>query len=111
MIVIPAILIALAGAAEAVMDFLQFYYDKPNQFWNPKISWENKYKGGEYKNGLTFRGRWLVFTTDGWHLMKWVRNLTLFSSLYFLPEIAIWMPPAAWFVNRIGFNIVFKILK
>ena len=71
---VPAVLAFTSGVCEGVMDGLQFYYDKDNQFWNPDISWVNKYKGRDPQNGLSFRGRFFVWTTDGWHLVKGIRN-------------------------------------
>lgn len=111
MIIPAAILILLAGAAEGVMDHLQFHYDGSHPFWLPSISWKNKYRNRNPANGVSFRGSFLVFTTDGWHLMKWIRNLTLFASLFFICPVIWWMPAAAWTINRIGFNLTYKLLK
>jgi hypothetical protein len=68
--------IFLAGICEGVMDYLQFRYSKDNKFWNPKLSWVNKWKDGKRENGERFflSSTILVFVTDGWHLMKWFRN-------------------------------------
>jgi len=112
--VAPAVLVFAAGAFEGVMDHLQFHYDKPNQFWNPSTSWRNKYRNRDVSQGMTFRGKYLVFTTDGWHLMKFGRNATLFTAFtlkigekkkwyWYLAEGA-----GYWFVNRVGFNLTYK---
>ena len=45
--IVPASLVFVAGGFEGAMDGLQFHYDKPNQFWNPDISWTNKYKNND----------------------------------------------------------------
>lgn len=68
--------ILLAGLFEGLMDYLQFKYYEDNGFWNPRLSWDNKWKFGEPVNGERFwqSSRALVFLTDGWHLMKWFRN-------------------------------------
>lgn len=84
-------LFLLAGIAEAHMDCLQFhFFDTPfvkrkHQFWNPEISWKNKYKNGNSSIGPAFLGSTtiFVFLTDGWHLMKFLRNLFIFSGLLF----------------------------
>lgn len=115
--VAPGILVFAAGCFEGVMDGLQFYYDKPNQFWNPDISWKNKYKGGDPANGKTFAGKYFVAATDGWHLMKFGRNATLFTAFTIkLGEKKKWYMYLAegagyWIVNRAGFNLAYKIFK
>jgi hypothetical protein len=115
----PAALVFVSGAFEGVMDHLQFHYDKPDQFWNPDISWKNKYKGGDPANGMTFAGKYMVWTTDGWHMMKFGRNLTMFAGFtlkvttgtrkkwywYVVDGVSYWA------INRAGFNLTYHILK
>jgi hypothetical protein len=83
---IMAALILLAGAANAVMDSLQFHYEKsifplgPNDkllgkkrhWWDPRVSWRNKYKDGISSRGPAFLGSTTVFVsiTDAWHLAQ-----------------------------------------
>lgn len=113
----PAALVFAAGMFEGAMDHLQFHYDGNSQFWQPDISWRNKYRNGDPAQGKTFRGKYLVFTTDGWHLMKFGRNATLFTGLV----LRIGEKPKRWWVygveilsywaiNRIGFNVTYKLL-
>lgn len=87
------ILIIVAGFAEAVMDKLQFHYDKSiflrfanQRFWNPEISWVNKWKNGDPIYGEKFIGSSTIFVgvTDAWHLFKSIRTLSLFTSLLFV---------------------------
>ena len=87
------ILFFLAGVAEAHMDTLQFHfhrskfsYFKNQQYWNPNISWKNKYKLGDPRYGALFPGSTtiFVFLTDGWHIMKFYRNLFIFVGIYFI---------------------------
>ena len=78
-----------SGLSEAVMDTLQFHYYKSpfakynHQFWNPQLSWRNKYKKGDPSLGPKFPGSTTIFVslTDGWHLFKLLRNLFLFVGL------------------------------
>ena len=79
-----------AGFCEGVMDKLQFHYHKSvftnlnnNLFWDPEISWKNKYKNGNPIEGERFRfsSTFLVSLTDGWHLFKLLRNVLMFFSL------------------------------
>jgi hypothetical protein len=92
---------------------LQFHYDKPNQFWNPDISWVNKYKNGDVSQGMTFRGKYLVFTTDGWHLMKFGRNMFIMGAIVtnFGEKRKWWVyvveGVSYWAINRAGFNLVY----
>jgi hypothetical protein len=74
------ILLLISAVANAIMDYLQFHYYSLNQFWNPRLSWRNKYKHGEKKYGekFLFSTTILVSFTDGWHLMQNVFLSTLF---------------------------------
>lgn len=89
-LIIAAFFVLLAGMANGVMDDLQFhYYDSiasnwNEQFWNPEISWRNKYASTE--EGALVRPlqskffgstSFLVFLTDGWHLFKFIFLLCL----------------------------------
>lgn len=87
------VLFILAGLCEAVMDKLQFHYDfsifrnmKNQLFWNPQLSWRNKYKNGDPLNGEKFFLSKSLFVgfTDAWHLFKLLRTLFIFSGIYFL---------------------------
>lgn len=81
------VLVFLAGISKAVMDTLQFHYhisvfsvqSLNDQFWNPAVSWQFKYK----KDGKTprFFGSTtiFVFSTDAWHLFQ-----MMFLSLIFI---------------------------
>lgn len=58
-----------------------FSDNKYNQlFWNPIISWKNKWKHGNKEFGEKFWGssRWFVFLTDAWHLAQFFM-ITFFS--------------------------------
>jgi hypothetical protein len=84
------IFVLIAGFFEGVMDTLQFHYSRSvfrlfkNQlFWDPEKSWQNKYKDGDFSKGprFPFSTTFLVGLTDGWHMAKTFRNLSLFISL------------------------------
>jgi hypothetical protein len=122
--VIIALPFLIAGMAEGFMDALIFHYWKVEgkiklnkQFWDYTISYLNKYKDRDFSKGESFRGKWFVFTCDGFHLMKWIRNVFIFagvaSCLVFLPNFSQWWECAligvgTWTVNRGGFNIVWR---
>lgn len=115
--VAPGILVFTAGMFEGVMDHLQFHYDGSHQFWQPDISWRNKYKDRDPANGKTFAGKYFVAATDGWHLMKFGRNATLFTAFAIkLGERKKWYwyiveGAGYWAVNRVGFNVTYKLLN
>lgn len=82
------VLFLIAGLAEGMMDWLQFrlnvshaMYD--SMFWNPEFSWRNKWKDRIPALGEAFwqSSRLFVFVTDGWHLMKFTRNIALYLGI------------------------------
>lgn len=115
--IIPASSIILAGIAEGFQDLLAFHNNSNNIFWG-KDSYKNKYYNRDPSKGLTFQGRYLVFTTDGFHLMKWSKNLFLFSGIAF----KIGQPKRKWYIyliegiayyslNRLAFNVIWETVK
>lgn len=117
--VAPAVLVFASGAFEGVMDHLQFHYDGNHQFWQPDISWQNKYRNRDVTQGRTFAGKYLVWTTDGWHMMKFGRNITMFTGFTLKVTTSTkkrWYWYAVegvsyWAINRAGFNLTYHILK
>ena len=83
----------IAGLCEAIMDTLQFHYEssifycfKKKYFWDPKISWYNKYKNKDPLAGPRFPGSTTLFVglTDGWHFFKLLRNLFIVIGVFIL---------------------------
>ena len=102
--ILGMILVLLAGISEAVMDKLQFHYDKsvfislPHQiFWDPLISWKNKWKDGDKNNGEKFWGSSTIFVgfTDAWHFFKLLKNLFTFGGLLL---IAVFTKPVIYII-------------
>ena len=98
-IFITAIFVILAGIFNGLMDSIQFHYSSSiparqewnAQYWNPLISWENKYKTNS--EGILiqplqakFIGSKTVFvwTTDAWHLLKMLYNTFLKMAIVLL---------------------------
>ena len=119
-------LVIIAGLANGTMDSLQFHYDetpfeKGSQFWDPGISWKNKY-ATDAEGTLIFPLRpkffgsttFLVFLTDGWHLMQMIMFaafrtaivLALAHRYLLLPG---WMNTAAWILLWISLHVVQSI--
>jgi hypothetical protein len=103
-------IIFLAGLSEGAMDTLQFHYyesifkDFKNQlYWNPEISWKNKYKDGDSASGPRFplSTTFLVGFTDAWHTFKFLRNIFLYISL----------PVIGYYSESIVFLVIYVILS
>lgn len=102
---------------EACMDKLLFHYHesiftKLNPlFWNSEISWKNKYKEDlktpKFFGSTTF----FVSLTDGWHLMKWLFNISFSVALIFAFSIKWYWIIVLLFIRRIVFEITFRLLK
>jgi hypothetical protein len=83
------ILIVLAAVSESIMDKLQFHYEKSifsnesykQAFWDPSKSWVNKWKEDLKTEKFLGSSTLFVFTTDAWHLFKFIRNTSLFIGL------------------------------
>lgn len=89
---LPALFFFFAGVCNSVMDTLAYHYSTSifskvadQEFWNPDISWLNKYKGRDPDAGPKFFGSttFLVWTTDAWHLFK-----SLMLIFFFLGVLA-----------------------
>ncbi len=119
----------VAGFAEGTMDAISFHYDSfqkvhknvNHQFWNPQLSWKNKWRNGNKIEGEKFIGSstFLVWTTDGWHMLKAINRLATFGATitivigdkkkwtYYAKEILI-----SYAANRAGFytsyNLIYK---
>lgn len=91
----------LASICNALMDTLQFHWykfrwkDSVNaQFWNPQISWKQKYIDGDPKKG---RKQWCfgklcidkpVVFTDAWHFIKMLMIVFITISTATFPLLA-----------------------
>ena len=126
MIYIGFLLFFFAGLCEAIMDKIQFHFDGTifkkygNQlFWNPAISWKNKYKDGDPMKGEKFflSKTLLVGFTDAWHMFKLFRTFFIFAGIYFL-----FIPCATKFtclmyvviariIYGISFTIFFEVME
>jgi hypothetical protein len=110
-------LLALAGLFDACRDKVQFHFGKSvfkginDQFFDPAISWRNKYKNGDPSRGEAFplaKGA-LVFLSDGWHLFKYLFNASLIVGAYLLPHTWYW-PVIGWLVYSTVFSVCFTYL-
>ncbi len=77
-------LMTISGAASGFTDALLTY--KPfrgDKTFDPYVSWVNKWKNGDPKQGEKFFGSstFLVWTTDGWHAVKLFGDLSACASV------------------------------
>ena len=123
----PIAAMFLAGAANGINQDLLFHYHEfestfPNanpQFWDPNISWRNKYLNGDPTQGEKFLGSSTVFAgfTDGYHSTILARNLFITTSICLSPQTRGWKP----FLTKtliyslsygLGFELVYsKLIK
>jgi hypothetical protein len=125
--ILPAVSMFAAGALNGVNQDLLFHYHEfqntfPNanpEFWDPSISWRNKYQNGDPAQGEAFPGSSTIFVaaTDGYHATVAGRNLMITTSICLSPKTKGWKP----FVKRtllyslsygLGFELVYgKLIK
>ena len=83
-------LLMFSGFCDGTSEVLKIKYDSfdrvfPNaneQFWNYNISWTNKYKNGAPPTAkFPFSKNALVWTTDGYHLTRAIRNCTMIAAI------------------------------
>lgn len=120
MIVIGLLFFILASICEAVMDTLQFHYMnsvfknfKNNIFWDPEISWRNKYKKGDPSKGpkFLFSDTLFVGFTDAWHLFKMFRTFFISLGVFFILDqfTTFWVSVIITVTLRIFFGIGFTV--
>lgn len=98
----PIATMFLAGAANGLNQDLLFHYHEfestfPNanpQFWDPDLSWRNKYLNGDPTQGEKFPGSSTIFAgfTDGYHSTILTRNLFITTSICLSPQTRGWKP-------------------
>ena len=107
--------IILAAILNAAMDTLNARYHtsvfftkdfRIDKFTDPSLSWQNKWKNGNRKQGERFFGSstFLVWTTDAWHLFK-----TLMLACYSI-AIVTYSPMIHPIVDAIAYWVVFGII-
>lgn len=132
---ISLLLIALAAICNAVMDTVSFHYkqsifSKYNpQWWNPAISWKNKYvdysRFAEYTGKVSklekrifilnlFSIKYPTFLTDAWHFFKSLMIVLLgFAIVLYVPVVNIYVDIIlVGFAWNLTFNVFYnKIFK
>lgn len=92
--ILPGTAMFLSGMLDGTIESINYHYesgfktkfqDADDQFWNPELSWRNKYKNGDPAQGPKFYGSTsaLVFTTDAYHALRTSKNvLNTFTIVY-----------------------------
>ena len=117
-IIISFFLFLLAGIAEGTAETLKFHssgffhiFRKANpNFWDASISWKNKYKNQDPEQGPSFwqSTKALVSLTDGYHLLRLLRNWFTIFAILVSPSMPEWyMYPAAFVLLCMAFTVGF----
>ena len=115
--IVVFLLIMFSAVSEAIMDKLNFHYEKSifsnnekyNQlFWNPIESWKNKWKEDLKTEKFIGSSTIFVFTTDAWHLFKFIKNTCLFVGLplLFMGKINIILSIV---ITRVLYGLIFTL--
>ncbi|NPV13271.1 MAG: hypothetical protein HPY57_16040 [Ignavibacteria bacterium] len=114
MIILTIFFILIAGIFKAIMDTLQFHFDKSifinnnKNWWNPSISWKNKYKNNDPKQGPKFFGSttFLVSLTDAWHFFQMLFLTSIFLGLvFYIPFFSV---SYTWIFDFVIYRIIFS---
>lgn len=114
---ITIIFILIAAILNASMDvvstkwvksFFNKHLKKYEQFFNPQLSWRNKWKNGDPSQGERFplSSTMLVFLTDWWHLAKSSMILSFCISIVFYVPIFGLIDILLFFII---FGVVFEV--
>lgn len=87
----PVALAFVSGAAKGIADVISVHYDNfsrvhpgaNQQYWDPAVSWRNKYKNGDPVQGAKFPGSTTIFVslTDAWHLCNTVNKAAIIGAI------------------------------
>lgn len=88
-VAIRSSLLFVSGFADGTSEVLKVKYesfervfpDCNDQFWNYNQSWTNKYKPGTHNPRFPGSTHGLVWTTDGYHLTRMIRNCTMITAV------------------------------
>jgi len=123
--IVPASLTFVSGMSDGLNQALQFRYSgfkrvfpkARDQWYDPSISWRNKYKDGDPSKGAKFFGStsFLVGTTDAYHATRTVSNSFNAAAIVFSVTDGkrkwweyIVEALSYWTINRIGFSLVYN---
>lgn len=119
--------------AKGFRDLVSFHWGKSpmwmkkrEMFWNPELSWRNKYKyrnlsdrlRSDIRPELTFLGKYATGLTDGWHMLELILKIcVIFGAItygllgiYFdTPIIRLTLDPLLLYLAfQGGFKLTYK---
>src|SRR6185437_411606 len=126
----------ISGMLDGTIESISYHYDNGfkkrfskvnDQFWNPAISWTNKYKNNDPCLGPKFMGSTNMFvcTTDAYHMLRTTkRALDALTLAYYInktctdkvtPKGKRWKQVAKDFlivtaIRCVGFNLTYSLL-
>jgi hypothetical protein len=125
----------VSGMLDGTIESISYHYDNGfknrfpkinNQFWDPSISWKNKYKDGNSQLGPKFTGSTNMFvcTTDAYHMLRTSkRSIDTFTLAYYVNKSCSeknsnrkkWKRVATDFlvltaIRCVGFNLTYAVL-
>lgn len=112
----------VAGLGDGTAEALRNHYSKTpfknHQYWDPGVSWTNKYKNGDPTQGPRFplSTTAFVWTTDGYHMSRMVRNSSFMVSIVFHPhEKKKWTGylldvATHYLMFQAGFNLMYEVV-
>lgn len=115
--ILTAIFMLLFIACDAAQDAITHNFEKSifrnlnPKFFNPDVSWINKYKDDNPLEGPKFFGSttFLVWLTDFWHLLKFVKMnciwIALAVSTYW------WIYPLGMLLHGVFFEVFYRLFK
>lgn len=132
--ILPLTSMFIAGLSDGLNQTLSFHYPKfknqfPNandQYWNPEISWVNKYENYPVDQSPAFLGAKtiFVFATDAYHMTRTVKHTFTYTAIfsvsfqigkearkpfkYHLLD-ALFLSSACWISNRAGFWVTYEL--
>ena len=109
-----------AVLCNVTMDEIQFHWERlfghwfpagKDQWWNPAISWKNKYKESYFWTVIF--STILVFTTDFWHLLKFLflNSIFLIIALMSDPGIEWWKYVLVLIFLNVCWGILFELFN
>lgn len=92
---IVVILMFIAGISKSIKDVIDHHYSNSffsyynPKYWNPSVSWKNKWKVDENNNVIYpkqerffLSSTLLVALTDAWHLFDLIMIVTMVSAIF-----------------------------
>lgn len=117
------IFLVIAAICKAVKDTVEFHFDysifsKFNaKYWNPSISWKNKYK--EDLKTPKFWGSTTVFVmfTDAWHLFDFLQLVSFLLAIIFYDKMIYFVADFVIFyiifccIFELFYSLIFKLVR